>query len=583
MKVVIVGGVAGGATCAARLRRLDEHASIIVFERSGYVSYANCGLPYYVGGVITDRAKLTLQTPESFKRRFDIDVRVLHEVVSIDRKAKAVRVRDLSTGEEFDEGYDKLVLAPGAVPVVPPIPGVDAGNVFTLRTVEDTFAIDDYVREHAPQRAVVVGGGFIGLETAENLSERGVAVTVLQRPDHLMPTLDRDMAAILRSHLVEHGIDVRLGVDVVEVECGERGECGAGGIGGADPTPGARPACAVLGKDGASYPADMVIMAVGVRPDSSLAKDAGLTTGARGAIVVDGNMLTSDPDIYAVGDAVLIDHAVLGQPSLVSLAGPANKQARLAADHICGIDRPYRGATGSSIMKAFDLTVASTGITMGRAQAEGLDADYVVIMPPSHATYYPGSVTLVMKVVFEKSSGRILGAQIIGADGVEARIDVLATAIQAGMGAGDLAELDLAYAPPYSSAKDPVNMAGFVIENILDGLVRQIHWEQFAEYRSGRLVLDTRTAGEFGRGHIAGAVNIPVDELRDRVCELDRATPVLVYCQSALRSYIACRILSQEGFDCVHVGGGYGYYDRVFLKGGVELDVEGVGPCGAEA
>ncbi len=560
MKVVIIGGVAGGATAAARLRRLDENAQIVVLERSGYVSYANCGLPYYVGGVITDRRKLTLQTPESFHNRFRIDVRVRQEAVRIDRDAKEVEVRDLETGEVYRESYDKLILSPGARAVVPNLPGIDSDRIFTLRTVEDTFRVHGFVEREHPASAVVVGAGFIGLEMAENLRDRGMEVTVVQRGGHVMPTLDPDMAAIAHNHLRSHGINLLLNSDVTGFE-----QLDGGGM---------RTNLA----QGAPLVADMVVLAVGVAPESALAREAGLELGIRESIKVDEHMLTSDGDIYAVGDAVQVKNYVTGQDALIALAGPANKQGRIAADNICGIESAFTGSQGSSVLKLFDLTVATTGLTEGAAKAAGLDADYVVLSPASHATYYPGAGSMTMKVLFERSDGRILGAQIIGTDGADKRIDVIATAIRANMTATDLTELDLAYAPPYSSAKDPVNMAGYMIENILEGRVDQLTWEQALKPAADEILLDARTPGEVARGSIEGALHIPLDDLREHLDELPRDKRLRVFCQSGLRSYVACRILMQHGFSCANVAGGYGFFQQVFLD--QEIRRRGVADCG---
>ena len=452
MKVVIVGGVAGGATAAALLRRLDENAEIIMIERSGYVSYANCGLPYYIGGTITDRSKLTLQTPQSFRNRFDIDARVRQEVVAIDRTTRTVTVRRLDDGTEYVEGYDKLILSPGARPVTPDLPGIDAERLFTLRTVEDTYAVADFIDREQPRRATVVGAGFIGLEMAENLRERGLEVTVVQRGEHVMPVFDADMASLLHNHLREHGVGLLLKADVT----------------GFDET---SDAIFTTLADGRVLESDLVMLSIGVAPESTLARESGIELGTRGSIKVDATMRTSDPDIYAVGDAVEITNVVTGSPALIALAGPANKQGRIAADNICGCESEFGGSQGSSVLKLFELDAASTGLTLTAARAAGIDAEAVILSPANHATYYPGAETMTLKVVFARGAGRILGGQAIGRGGVDKRIDVLAVAIRARMTAADLTELDLAYAPPYSSAKDPVNMAGFMIENILDDLV----------------------------------------------------------------------------------------------------------------
>ena len=546
MKIVIVGGVAGGATAAARIRRLDEQAEIVVFERSGYISYANCGLPYYIGDVITDPEELTLQTPESFFARFRVDMRVRHEVTAIHPERKTVSVRNLDSGEVFEEAYDKLLLSPGAKPTQPRLPGVNLEKVFTLRTVEDTFRIKDYINTHRPGSAVLAGGGFIGLELAENLRELGLEVTIVQRPRQVMNPLDPDMAAFLHGELRAHGVKLALGHTV---------EGFVQRDGGVD----------VLLQNEAPLHADMVILAIGVTPDTALVRDAGLALGLKGSILVNDRMETSVPDIYAVGDAVQVRHFVTGQDALISLAGPANKQGRIAADNICGGDSRYHGAQGSAVLKLFDLTAAATGINETNAKKAGLDVDKVILSPMSHAGYYPGGKTMTMKVVFEKNTFRLLGAQIVGYAGVDKRIDVLATAIRAGMKATELKELDLAYAPPYSSAKDPVNMAGFLIDNIANGTLKQWHWEDEAALpRDGSVtLLDTRTVGEFRRGHIDGFRNIPVDELRQRLDELDPAKPVYVICQSGLRSYIAVRILEGSGFTAYNFSGGFRFYDTV--------------------
>ncbi len=569
MKVVIVGGVAGGASAAARLRRLDESAEIIMIERTGYVSYANCGLPYYVGGVITEKKKLALQTPQSFKARFNIDARVRQEVIDIDRAGKTVRIRNLDDATVYEESYDKLVLSPGAHPVIPDVPGVDHERVFTLRTVEDTFAIKGFVGSEKPRSAVVVGAGFIGLEMAENLRELGMDVTIVQRGNQVMKPLDPDLASLLHNKLRAEGIGLALGARFEGVFDAANSQGGVVEVRLAEREP---------------LLADMVVLSIGVAPESKLAREAGLELGVRDAIMVDSHLRTSDPDIYAVGDAVQVEEFVGERASLISLAGPANKQGRIAAENIVGGDKTYDATLGTSVLKLFDLTAASTGVNSDQAQRLGLSFDSVVLTPPSHATYYPGAESLVLKVLFERESGRIIGAQSVGRDGVDKRIDVIATAIRAGMHAADLAELDLAYAPPYSSAKDPVNMAGFMIENILDGLVEQVHWEDalacaIGGARAGDAVLlDTRTAAEYERGHVEGALSIPLDELRDRLDEVPVGGMLYVYCQSGLRSYVACRILTQNGFACANVAGGYGFLRHALLDG----DAAGasIGACG---
>ncbi|MBO5169284.1 MAG: FAD-dependent oxidoreductase [Oscillospiraceae bacterium] len=546
MKVVIVGGVAGGATAAARIRRRNEQAEIVVFERSGYISYANCGLPYYIGDVITDPEALTLQTPESFFSRFRVAMKVRHEVTAIHPDRKSVSVRNLETGKVFEESYDKLLLSPGAKPTQPRLPGVGLNKLFTLRTVEDTFRMKEFIRTNHPKSAVLAGGGFIGLELAENLRELGMEVTIVQRPKQLMNPFDPDMAAFIHNEMRRNGVKLALGHTVEGFE--ERN-------GGVD----------VLLKDETPLHADMVVLAIGVSPDTHLAQEAGLELGVKGSIVVNDRMETSVPDIYAVGDAVQVKHFVTGQDAHVSLAGPANKQGRIAADNICGGDSHYTGSQGSSVIKVFDLTAATTGINETNAKKAGLDVDKVILSPMSHAGYYPGGKVMTMKVVFEKQTYRLLGAQIVGYEGVDKRIDVLATAIHAGMKATQLKDLDLAYAPPYSSAKDPVNMAGFMIENIANGILKQWHLEDASGLpRDGSVtLLDTRTVKEYARGHVDGFVNIPVDELRERLGELDKSKPVYVICQSGLRSYIACRILAGNGYNCYNFSGGFRFYDAV--------------------
>lgn len=561
MKVIIVGGVAGGASAAARLRRLDEDAQIIMIERTGYVSYANCGLPYYIGGSITEKEKLTLQTPESFWNRFHIDVRVKNEVLSIDKENKKVKVRRLEDGSEYEETYDKLILSPGAKAVKPDLPGIDGKNIFTLRTVEDTYKIKEYVEEKKPRRAVVVGGGFIGLEMAENLLEQGISTTLLQRSAQVMPPLDYDMASFLHAYLKDQGLDLRFFAPVVGYEAMKNG-------------------VKVLMKDGSTIETDMVLLAIGVVPDSHLAKETGLELGTKDAIVVNEKMQTSYPDIYAVGDAVEVHHFVTRQKALISLAGPANKQGRIAANNICGIEDTFAGSQGSAVLKAFDMTVAVTGINEKIAKAAGIAYDKVVTFSPSHATYYPGANNMTVKTLFHRETGKILGAQIVGFEGVDKRIDVMATAIRANMTGAELEDLDLAYAPPFSSAKDPVNMAGFVIENVRNGIIKQYHWEQVEKVMQDKnaVILDVSTPGEFAGGHIEGAINIPVDALREHLKELDSSKKIYVNCFSGLRSYIACRILTAHGLECYNLSGGYRFYGQIMEN--KKLDITPKQPCG---
>lgn len=543
MKIVIVGGVAGGATAAARLRRMDEQAEIVMLERSGHISYANCGLPYYIGGAITDRDALTLQTPERFWQRFRIDARVHSEVTAIDPQQRTVTVKNLADGAEYTERYDRLLLSPGARPVKPPLPGIDGERIVTVRTVEDTLHIADLLASEPIKDAVIVGGGFIGLEMAENLSERGIRVTIVERLNQVMMPLDYDMASIVHQHLHEKGVSLRLEASVTGFA-----PSGAG--------------VETMLEGGEALASDLVVLAIGVAPDTALARDAGLALGPKGSIVVDDHMRTSAEDIYAVGDAVEVHHRVSGKPTLLALAGPANKQARIAADNMLGGDRRFAGVQGTSVLKLFDMTIAATGLNEKLAVAEGIVAESVVASPSSHAGYYPGSSLMTIKALFSPEDGRILGAQALGMEGVDKRIDVLATAIHAGMTAADLAELELAYAPPFSSAKDPVNMIGFMIENILAGRVKQFFWRDVPALQQDANItlLDARSEAEHEVAHIDGAINIPLDRLRDRLEELPRERPVYVYCHSGMRSYVACRILAQHGFDCYNLSGGFRFY-----------------------
>lgn len=560
MKIVIVGGVAGGASAAARLRRLDETAQILIFERSGFISYANCGLPYYIGGVITEKKDLTLQTPESFWSRFRIDALVHHEVLRVDRKNKTVAVKNLVTGRIYEESYDKLILSPGARPIRPELPGIDSERVYTLRTVEDTVKIRESVEKQQVRSAVIIGGGFIGVEMAENLQRLGIEVSLVEKLPQLLGQFDADMVSFLHAHIREKGVQLHLGRSV------ERFLEEDGGI-------------SVCIDGGEKLFADIAIAAIGVLPESTLAAEAGLTLGMKNSIAVNEYMQTSDPDIYAVGDAAEITHRITGQKTVMALAGPANRQARIAADHICGIQRPYMGAAGTSVLKIFDMTAASAGLNERAARAAGIEYEKVILSPVSHATYYPGGKVMTLKLLFEKN-GRILGAQIVGFDGVDKRIDVLAAAMQAKLKATDLCDLDLAYAPPYSSAKDPVNMAGFVAENVLSGKVKQFFYEEALSLpRDGSVtLLDTRTEAEYSRGHAEGFdINIPVDRLRERLEEIDKTKPVYVMCQSGLRSYIACRILTQNGFNCYNFAGGYRVYHSIRSQ---EAESASAYPCG---
>ena len=545
MKIVIVGGVAGGATAAARIRRLNEHAEIIIFERSGFISYANCGLPYYIGGVIEDKEDLTLQTPESFFRRFRIVAKVNHEVTDIDLKNKTVQVTDLKTGTSFTETYDKLILSPGAKPILPDF-YTENERTFTLRTVEDTLKIRAFIEQKQPKTAVVIGGGFIGLEMAENLAELGIKTTIVQRSNHLLSTVDCDMASFIHAKMRHHGVQLLLNCNTYKMSItGEKVSLNL--------------------DNGSNISADMVVLAVGVAPENTLAKKIGLKLGVKGAIKVNDKMETSIPDIYAVGDAVEVKHFITDKDSVISLAGPANKQGRIVADNICGLNSEYKGSQASSVIKLFDMTVATTGINEQQAKANGIEYEKVILTQNSHAGYYPGATAMTVKLIFEKATYKILGAQIVGFDGVDKRIDVIATAIRAGMKADELKDLDLAYAPPYSSAKDPVNMAGFVVENIKNGIVKQFYYEDIPSLRErdNVILLDTRTPFEYMRGHAEDFINIPLDDLRERLGELEKDKKIYVMCQSGLRSYLATRILMQNGFDAYNFAGGFRLYSSI--------------------
>lgn len=556
MKIIIVGGVAGGASAAARLRRLDEHAEIILLERGPFISFANCGLPYFIGGEIPKQDSLILQTPESFFKRFRVDVRVESEAVRILRDEKSLEIKNLQTGETYTETYDKLVLSPGAKPSETPFPISCTKGVFGLRDVPDAKAIRAYAQEKKDGRAVIVGGGYIGLEMAENLRAAGLDVSVVELSGHCIASLDADMACEVHNHLRQKGVHLFLETGVTEISQKEN--------------PAGESFLEVsVSRQGQSHclKADLVILAVGVTPDTDFIREAGLEVTSKGAIVVDETLQTSDPNIYAAGDAIAVKQYVTGQAAYIPLAGPANKQGRIIADNICGGHSVYRGTQGSAILKVFDMTAAMTGVTEAGAKAFGLPCDKVFTYSPSHAGYYPGAKNMSIKTIYEPETGRILGAQIVGFDGVDKRCDVLAVAIRAGMTAADLIELELCYAPPYGSAKDPVNFAGYVIENQLTGKVKNFHWHDVDGLpRDGSVtLLDVRTGPERQTGYIDGFRHVPLDELRDRLDELglDPKKPVYVHCHSGLRSYIACRILSQRGFDCYNLSGGYRFYDAV--------------------
>lgn len=540
MKYLVIGGVAGGATAAARLRRMDENADIILFERGKYVSYANCGLPYYIGGVITERDKLFVQTVEGFTARFNIDIRPEQEVTAIHPKDKTVEVKNLGTGQTYTESYDKLVLSPGAEPLRPGIEGINSKKIFTLRNVPDTDTIKNYVDQNKPRHAVVVGGGFIGLEMAENLHDLGINIAVVEMANQVMAPLDYSMATIVHQQLIEKKVDLRLEDGVSRFEETSEG-------------------ILVHLRSGKQIATDLVILSIGVRPETRLAKEAGLAIGSLGGIAVNDYMQTSDPDIYALGDAVEVINPVTGKPALIPLAGPANKQGRIVADNIVfGNRETYKGTIGTSIAKVFDLTVAAAGANAKLLKREGIAYRSSYTHSASHAGYYPGAVPMSIKILFSPEDGKLLGAQIVGFDGVDKRIEMLAQVIQRKGTVYDLTELEQAYAPPYSSAKDPVNMAGYVAENILTKKVEIIGWRDIARLSSETILVDVRTTDEYSLGSIPGAINIPVDELRSRLSELPKNKPIVVTCAIGLRGYLAYRILAQHGYkDIRNLSGGY--------------------------
>ncbi len=541
MKTIIIGGVAGGASAAARLRRLDETAEIIILERGEFISFANCGLPYFIGGEITDRNMLTLQTPSSFRARFNIDVRVFSEAIKISPDTKTVTVKDLNKGKTYEESYDNIILSPGAEPFKPNISGIESANVFTLRNIPDTLKIKSYIETAEPRSAVVVGGGYIGVEMAENLAKAGLQVSIVELADHLIAPLDFDMAADVHRYIKAKGIRLYLNNGVKAIDGSK-----------------------VILQNG-EISADMVIMSVGVRPETSLAKDCGIVLNSRGSIIVDSRMRTNIPNIFAVGDAVEVKNYVTKSAAFIPLAGPANKQGRIAADNIAGFESEYKGTQGSAVLKLFDMTVATTGLNEKSAEAAGIDFNKIYTYSASHASYYPGGNMMSVKILWDRKTLKIIGAQIVGFDGVDKRMDVIASAIRFGAKVTDLAELELCYAPPYSSAKDPVNMAGFVAENIISGKVKQFFWHDVENLpRDGSVtLLDVRTSTERARGHIDGFMHIPLDSLRERINELPKDKPVYVHCHSGLRSYIACRILAGNGFDCYNLAGGWRLYESV--------------------
>ncbi len=557
MKVVIVGGVAGGASAAARLRRLDENAEIVVLEKSSYISYANCGIPYYIGNAIKERKKLTLQSPNKFYARFRVDVRVRNEVLAIDRQGKTVRVVNLDTGLEYTESYDKLILSPGAKPRLLDLPGADDGRIFTIRNLEDTFKVKSFIDAEKPKRALVVGGGFIGLEMAENLMERGMAVTLVQYTSQILPFLDFDMACLVHRYLRHKGLDLSLERAVVGFEKAGNGLLNA------------------RLNDGTQLEIDIAIMSVGVEPNSGLAKAASLKLGEFNGVRVDEHMRTSDDNIFAVGDVVEVVHRATGGYEHVALAGPANRQGRVAADNICGIISKYTGALGTSILKLFNMTVAATGLNEVLAEKSGVAYEIAIIDSNDHADYYPGAKNMMLKMLFAPNTGVVLGAQIVGFGGVDKRCDVLATAIRAKLTVYDLTELELAYAPPYSMAKDPVNMLGYVAENLLQGKVKQFSWKDLNKIVKDpkAVLLDTRDLKEYNKGYIEGSLHVPLDNLRDVIDKLDKNLVYYLWCRSGHRSYIGCRLLSQNGFKCYNLSGGYLIYEAIASESAINSKV----------
>lgn len=538
-RVLIVGGVAGGANAATRLRRLDESAEVIVFERGPYVSFANCGLPYHVGGEIQERAKLLQHTPQTLNDRFAIDVRVQHRVEKIDRAAKEIEVLELGTGRVYRERYDYLVLSPGAAPLKPPVPGLDLPGVFSLRDIPDMDRIISWIGQGERKKAAVVGGGFIGLEMMEQLHHKGIEIDLFESNPQILMPLDAEMVAPLQKEIAKHGVRLHLSDPVQEIKDlgGDKRE--------------------VVTKSGDRIVVDLVIWSIGVRPETKLALEAGLELGATGAVKVNDHMQTSDPAIFAVGDCVEVTHGVTRTPAFIPLAGPANRQGRIAADNICGIPSKFRGTIGTAIVRAFSLTAACTGANEKLLTKQNIPFEALHLHPANHAGYYPGASQIALKVLFHKTTGAVLGAQAVGREGVDKRIDVIATAIQAQMQINDLVDLELCYAPPFGSAKDPVNMAGMVGQNVRAGLVSQAQWNEVAGLSSSTLIIDVRDEDEYAEGSIPGAVNIPLNSLRSRIAEIPKGRDILVYCASGQRSYNACRILKQCGISCRNLSGAY--------------------------
>nr|WP_312984593.1 CoA-disulfide reductase [Clostridioides sp.] len=548
-KVIIVGGVAGGASAAARLRRLDESLEIIMFEKGEYISFANCGLPYYIGETINDRSKLIVQTVETMSSKFNLDIRNLSEVISIDKDRKIVLVKNLKTGETYEESYDTLMLSPGANPIKPPIPGInECDNLFTLRNIPDTDKIKSYIDSNRPNRAVVIGGGFIGIEMAENLHQRGIEVTLVEASDQVMAPLDVEMVSVIHEHLINKGVQLILGDGVKSFD--NKGK-------------------KVVLTSGKEIDTDLIMLSIGVKPETKLAKEAGLKLNERGAIVVDDQMKTSDKDIYAIGDAIEVIDFVNKKPTMIPLAWPANRQGRLVADNICGRDVRYKGTLGSSVAKVFDYTVATTGNNEKILKRLGIEYKVVHIHPNSHAGYYPGSFPIYIKMTFDPNTGQIFGAQGVGIDGVEKRIDILATAIKGGLTVFDLPDVEVCYAPPYNSAKDPVNMLGYYASNVIEGMLDTIQWSEVDEIqKNGGVIIDVRDEFELISGTMPNSINIPLGELRERLNEIPKDKKIYATCQVGIRGYIACRILEQNGLKCTNIDGGIKTY--LAVKRGLE-------------
>ncbi|MEI7579932.1 MAG: FAD-dependent oxidoreductase [bacterium] len=546
-RILIVGGVAGGITAATRLRRLSEEDEIIVFERGEYISFANCGLPYFIGGVISNRESLLVQTPGGIKARYNIDVRIQQEVIRIDRKAHSLRIKNLQSGDEYDEVFTHLILSPGANPIKPAIKGIEAANnIFTLRTIPDSDQIKKFISENQPKQVTVIGAGFIGLEMVENLIKLGLLVRVIEMLNQILPPLDYEMAAIAEAHLIDQGVELILNDAVVEIQ--EHGS-------------------KIITKSGKTLKTEMIVLAIGVSPENKLAMESGLLIGEKGGIKVNSKLQTNDPDIYAIGDAIEVIDFITKSPAQIPLAWPANRQARLVADIINGMEKEYLGTIGTAIMKLFDLTVAVTGNNERLLQIKKIPYQAFHIHPKSHAGYYPGASTLDIKVLISSDSGLILGAQLIGHEGVDKRIDIISTAIRTGIKASELQEFELAYAPPFSSAKDPINYIGYIAENLLKKEVQLTQWSEIDQLDlQTNVILDVDEPAEREIGFIANSINIPLNELRSRLPELPRDKKIHVYCQVGLRGYIACRILKLNGYDAYNLSGGYKTYVAVKNK-----------------